>query len=169
MKFRYHRSVTSSSITDCTLVSYCVWVLCTAHLAPHGNNSNYVGGLQQFSNSRQCIYIVSCSLDEYSDLPDEERSTVLLLGVTRIPTSPVATRRLLPAVITAPSAASAVDKRGTKQQQRHLHSDLRYHPQHLPNQPVRRNSSAGSRRLVVVRRNSSTKRADGRRILQVSW
>lgn len=123
----------------------------------------------------------SCSLDEYSDLPEEECSTVLLLGVTKIPTSPVATRRLLPGsggVVTASSAtATSIDEKrasvtNKQRQQLVLHGSdkhQRYHPQHLHNQLVRRNSSAASRRnVVVVRRNSSTKRAEGRRILQVS-
>lgn len=92
---------------------------------------------------------------------------MLLLGVTRIPTSPVATRRLLPGVVSASAADAAIEKRGTKQHQQQLQHNLRYHPQQLLNHLVRRNSSAASRRNVVVRRNSSTKRAESRRTLQV--
>ncbi|XP_074032529.1 disks large-associated protein 2 isoform X2 [Leptinotarsa decemlineata] len=75
-----------------------------------------------------------------SDLP-EERSTVLLLGVTRIPTTPAAARR--PCLL--PTVPAVVGGR--------LH---------------RRNSSgAGSRKGGLVRRNSSRKTADCRHLQQV--
>lgn len=85
------------------------------------------------SKSLQLIVSYIVKIDVlHSDLPSEDRSTVLLLGVTRIPTSPAAARRYHPS-----SEAAA----------------LRHH------QPLRRNSSAASiKRAAVVRRNPSARR-----------
>ncbi|KAG5894782.1 hypothetical protein JTB14_005218 [Gonioctena quinquepunctata] len=75
-----------------------------------------------------------------SDLP-ADRSTVLLLGVTRIPTSPVAVRRPCPLSLTPAAAAGGRLQR-------------------------RNSSGAGKKAGQIVRRNSSRK-ADGKRHQQV--
>lgn len=87
--------------------------------------------------------------DYRSDLP-EDRTTVLLLGVTRIPTSPLPNRRpySLPPNTTLEKADILGEEGGVRQ-------------------TPRRGSVSDEKKSVVVRRNSSLKKGGGGRRLQV--